>query len=101
MLFAPVRVHCLSDCCWFSCRCYDDRGRGPYWLFASAADEAAFHGVPFQAVLCRGEPSRVVHVIVAVSVNFGWLLVQVDVVFPSLDWSSLLTTFSLVGVAGF
>ena len=31
------------------------------------------HGVTFQAVLCRVEPSRVVRDIVVVSVNFCWL----------------------------
>ena len=62
---------------------------GSCWLFESAADEVAVHGVPFQAVLCRCEPSGVVRGIVVVTVNFVSLLVFIDVVFPFLGWSSL------------
>ena len=69
------RVWCFSESCWFGCRRRDDRGRGSHWLFQSAAHKAAFHGVPFQAVMCRAGPSRVVREIVVVSVNIGWLYV--------------------------
>ena len=37
----------------------------------------AFHGVPFQAILCRNEPSRDDREVVVFSV--GWLQVCVDV----------------------
>ena len=50
-----------------------------------AAHTVTFYGVQFQAVLCRGEPSCVVHEIV------------VDVLFPSLGWSSLLPIAFLLG----
>ena len=58
------RACCLSGCCWFGCQ--------SCWLFESAAHKVAFHGVPFQAVLCRGEPSRVVREIVFCLCEF-WL----------------------------
>ena len=61
---------CLYGWCWFGCPCRDDRGHGSCWLFESAAHKVAFHGVPLQAVLCRGERSRVVRDIVVVSENF-------------------------------
>ena len=67
------RVCCLSGCCWFGCRRRDDRGRGFCWSFESDAQEVAFQGIPSQAVSCRGG-------------------VEIDVVFPSLGWSSLLPT---------
>ena len=71
---------------WFGWRC---RGRGSHWLFESAAHKVAFHGVSFQADLCRGEPSRAVREIVVVSVNFGWFYVQIVVVFTFLGWFPL------------
>ena len=37
--------------------------------FESVAHKVAFHGVPFQAVLRRGEPRRVVREIVVVSMH--------------------------------
>ena len=37
-------------------------GCGLYWLFESAAHKVAVHGVPFPAVFCRGETSRLVRV---------------------------------------
>ena len=52
------RVCCLSDCLWCGRRCRDDRGRWSCWLLESAHN-VAFHGVPFRAILCRGEPDLV------------------------------------------
>ena len=43
-------------------------------MFESAAHKIASHGVQFQVVLCRGEPSRVVREIVVGSVNFGFVV---------------------------
>ena len=63
---------------------------GVVGLFESAAHTVAFHGVPFQTVLCRSDSSRVVREIVVVSVNFSWLQISLHIVFPSLGWSSLL-----------
>ena len=62
---------------------------GSHCSFQSVAHKIAFHGVPCQVVLCNGEPSRVVCEI-DVSVNFSWMKVYVDVVFPSLGPSSLI-----------
>ena len=53
------RVRCLSDLCWFGCGCRSDRGRGSCCLLEFAAYKVAFHGVPFRAILCHGEPGRV------------------------------------------
>ena len=49
------------------------RGRGSYWLCVSTAHLVGFHGVPFQAVLCRSKPSPVVREIVIVGADSGWL----------------------------
>ena len=47
-------------------------GRGSYWLLKSAAHKVAFRGVPCQAILCRGEPGRVVReIVVVLSVDSG------------------------------
>ena len=59
--------------CWLGCRSRGDGGRGSCWLLESAAYKVAFHRVPFQAILCRGEPSRVAREIVVVSVGSVWL----------------------------
>ena len=56
-------------------------------LFESAAHQVAFRGVPFQAVQCHNEPSRVVRVIAVVAVHIVWLRIGVDVVFPHFGWS--------------
>ena len=48
-------------------------GCGSYWLFEAAAHKAAFHGVPFQAILRRGEPGRAVREIAVASGDSGWL----------------------------
>ena len=55
----------------WACTCAGkgDGGRGPNGLFESAAHKVAPHGVSFQAIFCRGEPSRVVREIRVVS---GW-----------------------------
>ena len=75
-----VVVCSLSVRCGFGWHLRDDRARGSCWLCESAARKVAFHGLPFQAVLYRNEPSRGVREIVVVSVAF-----------PSLGWSSLLS----------
>ena len=61
------------------------------------------HGIPYRAVLSRGEPGHVAREIVVVSVGFVWLQVKFEAVFPSLGRSSRVfgTLFCLVGIAGF
>ena len=74
-----------------------DRGRGSRWLFESAVYEVAFHSIPFRPVFHRGEPGHVAREIVVVSVGSVWLKVGVEVVLPSLDWSSLFAVTFLLG----
>ena len=54
--------------------------RAGCWLLESAAYNIDFHGVPFRATMCRGEPGLVARGMVIVSVDCGWLLVCVHVV---------------------
>ena len=84
-------------CCWLGCRSRVGRSRGSCWLLEPAVHEIAFHSIPFRGVFRSGEPGRAAREIVVVSVGSVWLQVQVEVVFPSLGWSSLFPVPLLLG----
>ena len=76
------RVRCLLECCWLGCRSRFGRGRG------RAGSLSLLQSISFRGVFRCGKPGHVAREVVVVSVGFVWLEVSVEVVLPSLGWSS-------------